>query len=223
MRNKSDRLAVTGNLNQFLNTLSEEQADRILKLVSDRSDEIKKYLEQNRVETMLAVIGLIDRSIKENPRESSCKKGCNFCCHINVDVSEVEAELIVHYCEEKHIQIDKDYLLRRRLTPWREVPLSNEAACTFLKDGECGIYPVRPLACRTYFVGSEPIYCDASKYRAPAYYTTVVFNMWVEIEFSGFINATRHLEEGRMEDLILKYLKNEEHDNAIQCRDRAAQ
>jgi len=32
--------------------------------------------------------------------------------------------------------------------------------CVFLQDGKCGIYPVRPHACRTYYVISESFRCQ---------------------------------------------------------------
>jgi hypothetical protein len=67
----------------------------------------------------------------------SCKKGCSFCCHINVMLYKGEAELISSYCQENNISIDKKYLLEQVRIPQKELLFSKtHSACVFLKDGE---------------------------------------------------------------------------------------
>ncbi|MBL7215722.1 MAG: YkgJ family cysteine cluster protein [Phycisphaerae bacterium] len=64
----------------------------------------------------------------------ACRKGCCGCC-MNLSVWPVEFYSIVE--EMKRFEWDK--------------PTFNEkAACDFLKDGLCSIYPFRPIICRTH-------------------------------------------------------------------------
>lgn len=75
----------------------------------------------------------------------ACKKHCNHCCHIGVDVSKEEAQLISRQIGRKIAQpatrsfFDSDGTRSPHLN----------SPCTFLKDGGCSIYESRPLLCRT--------------------------------------------------------------------------
>lgn len=79
------------------------------------------------------------------PDDLECRAGCSSCCAPGLTVSPVEAAPI------------RDFLARRRSEGARPglggaAPGSRPpaGACVFLDSrGECGIYPVRPLVCRT--------------------------------------------------------------------------
>lgn len=80
-------------------------------------------------------------SIESKGIKIECKKGCNHCCHYQVLITKQEASLISEYTGVKP------------KIPKRARDLfSNPDPCPFLKKGICSIYPVRPLACRGYFV-----------------------------------------------------------------------
>ncbi|RUR71063.1 hypothetical protein EJP67_28815 [Variovorax guangxiensis] len=87
---------------------------------------------------------------------AACRKGCDHCCHIPLTVTQVEAELIgkaigrrptppatsVHLLE-----------LGDHAQDWKTAQTQLQASapagpCPFLVDHQCGIYEVRPLACR---------------------------------------------------------------------------
>lgn len=106
---------------------------------------------------MLTVI----RDITEKVGEvSACRKGCSHCCNMAVGISTYEAHLI-----GKHIGVapvnhrtDLDGI-PGSITGFMNVP------CPFLKNNECSVYEVRPVACRTHFNLSEfPDLCDIKNY-----------------------------------------------------------
>jgi len=103
---------------------------------------------------------------KENKKDIKCGKGCSFCCHINVDIHKAEAELILSYLGAKgeYKNIKWDYFEAQIGLGIYERPKIEKSACAFLeKDGTCGIYDVRPMSCRKFFVVNDPKQCDASK------------------------------------------------------------
>lgn len=82
----------------------------------------------------------------------ACSRGCTSCCHYNVDVFPIEAE-----------RIEKRTGLARSTGPH---PRQNfhGAPCTFLKDGICSIYEVRPMACRKHVaLTSTSFWCDPER------------------------------------------------------------
>lgn len=133
-----------------------------------------------------------------------CKKGCSFCCHYNVEIYRGEAMLIAEYCAQKGISIDKEYLLQQLRSKPLDLPLRrSHSACVFLKDGECSIYEVRPIACRNYFVINDPKYCDAYTYPYPSKLTQGIFNWDVELYLSALITVTQ--DGDRLPRLLLQH------------------
>lgn len=79
---------------------------------------------------------------------AACKKGCSFCCHVPVEVTQIEA---LHIAGETG----------KRLTrPRKNKPRQpDNTACPFLKDNQCSIYRVRPLACRIFASLDSATHC----------------------------------------------------------------
>ena len=93
----------------------------------------------------------------------TCKKGCSFCCYIRVACTELEAKLIVDYCEQKGIEIDEDKLNKLATLGIHDYMLSPHRRCTFLsEEGTCKIYEVRPMSCRNHFVTTPAYLCDTA-------------------------------------------------------------
>lgn len=81
----------------------------------------------------------------------SCKKGCSHCCHIDVQITTLEAELI---------QVQQGI-------PVHQAPQFTQGhrdPCPFLvPDGSCSIYESRPLICRMHQVVGEPENCQQGR------------------------------------------------------------
>lgn len=89
-----------------------------------------------------------------------CAQQCSFCCHMAVSIFEYEARRIARY-------IDRCYVKQVRLTRLEDIQKAHarwikgytRVPCTFLKEGKCSIYPMRPLACRLHHTISDDNRC----------------------------------------------------------------
>ncbi len=87
----------------------------------------------------------------------ACRRGCSYCCHgQQVPVSAPEAlEIAAHIrtrpAERRHLLAERLVATDRRTRGRSRAEIMHEMLpCPFLLEGECGIYPVRPLACRAF-------------------------------------------------------------------------
>ena len=129
----------------------------------------------------------------------SCKKGCSFCCHINVNITSDEAKVITTCCKDAGITIDYAYLQEQAKDPPMQQALGKHSACVFLKNGECTIYPFRPMNCRKYFVCSPPLQCDVKRKMSNT--VDVFFELETEIIHSAIVST---LPIGSMATMLLK-------------------
>jgi Fe-S-cluster containining protein len=113
----------------------------------------KFYLEAKQLQQILlnSVYG------KEQDKISiACKKGCDYCCRLKVVATEPELVIIRDYLldtgSEAFLEVTRESLrqfcLRTGRCKTRQENLSIK--CGFLKEGNCSIYDVRPLACRAW-------------------------------------------------------------------------
>ncbi len=108
-----------------------------------------------------------------------CAKGCGNCCYYAIFMTTLEGQVIADYL--KQLEPEKAQKLASNLVGWINHCQSKPAVdaslrdndlqeignatftakipCPFLLGGECGIYPVRPLICRSYFHGEGPEVC----------------------------------------------------------------
>ncbi|MDU0111857.1 YkgJ family cysteine cluster protein [Psychrosphaera aquimarina] len=83
-----------------------------------------------------------------------CKKGCNICCNLRVEVLPPEAFNIATHIRSLPENVQKDYLIK--LKDHSEYAVGKKFVeynkpCPFLtSEGSCGIYSVRPHKCRAY-------------------------------------------------------------------------
>lgn len=101
--------------------------------------------------------GLLDKSIGLAPAYDriACKAGCYYCCDIYVSAPAPQIFAIADHIRRnaKNIdaeaaRIDKASEMIQGKAPAER--LAEHVLCTFLNDGLCGIYPVRPPACRAH-------------------------------------------------------------------------
>jgi Fe-S-cluster containining protein len=97
-----------------------------------------------------------------NAGQVKCRKGCAACCHIKVDVSRSEAQLLAACAADLGLPIDRERL--RKQAAGYEGLAPEDRACVFLKDGACGVYEHRPGACRKMLVVTDPDLCDTVKH-----------------------------------------------------------
>jgi len=94
-------------------------------------------------------------------KNTPCQNGCNHCCHYNVSISELEAELIENETKAKRLK----GLSNTFVTDFHGIP------CPFLKEGSCSIYSSRPFVCRRFVsLGSSKKWCEvkvANEYEFP--------------------------------------------------------
>lgn len=86
----------------------------------------------------------------------ACAEGCNYCCHIPVNVSIAEVVAIMDYVEGNFSPARRAEIKERidqRCSQLETVGDRNSVniRCPLLDDsGACSVYPVRPLACRGF-------------------------------------------------------------------------
>jgi len=203
---------VTSLLKDYLASLMEHADNRaaidgIFNLVNEYRYQLGKLRNRDRAGTIKEVYNAIDRFFDnapaENKKDIQCKTGCTACCFIDVSISEDEAAIIVNYCCDNGIAINREYLEKQAAVGRKTYsPLSR---CVFLKeDNLCSIYPVRPIACRKHWVKTDPSLCDFSNNvinQVGGY-----FDINTEILASAILNAEN---TGTFEKMLLDELKKE--------------
>ncbi len=161
---------VTSMLKDYLVMLMEDPENRetieqILKLIDGYTVQLNNLRIQNKAgatkEVYKAIDGLFNAAPEENKKEIQCKAGCTACCFIDIDISGDEAAVILDYCRENGIEVDREYLTKQAAVGRKTY--SGLSRCVFLKENLCSIYPVRPIACRKHWVKTDPALCDFSK------------------------------------------------------------
>jgi Fe-S-cluster containining protein len=110
----------------------------------------------------------------DEQQKISCKRGCHHCCYNLVKATLAEgAAIAVHLVErgefEKYRpQLEKTAKLADSFVDAEGEDgsfryLATKTPCAFLKDGECSIYDLRPMSCRTYYVATSPDNCSPDR------------------------------------------------------------
>lgn len=150
----------------YVRKWTQEQKNEFASFVYDTITEIhKKTSRAVLLECFKAIDELNSREIGKLKRPLSCKKGCSSCCCIAVTCTNPEAKLALDTAKEKGLVIDKTRLKQQFIMGQDDTSFVNMdpdvKPCVFLQDnGECGIYEVRPMSCRNYFVVSDPFLCN---------------------------------------------------------------
>ena len=154
--------------------------------LSDAKDQYVKQLstDDSIKDKTLAMYDVIDGINQESfvgKDQPSCKKGCAHCCYIQVGTFEWEIITILEYMKAKGLEFEPEELeiLEKQalIKNDKEYIQSPHRRCVFLqKDNMCGIYEVRPSACRNYYVFSDPSECDTFNDKASGR-TLVNFNL----------------------------------------------
>jgi Fe-S-cluster containining protein len=183
---------------------SPEQIENILQKVDTYSSQLSQIKLQNINPAGAghkALEDLHEMIPAENKKSISCTKGCTGCCFIELHITVDEADLLLQYCEEHHISIDRNYLEKQAATGRKE--FSAISKCIFLDNSLCSVYPARPAACRKHFVQSDPSLCDSETNKDEPVNT--YFDLHTEILASAILNIS---ETDAIERVLLKQLDN---------------
>jgi Fe-S-cluster containining protein len=93
----------------------------------------------------------------ESGPKPSCEIGCAWCCYMRVKATPLEVLGIVHYLRSR-LGPGELSEFRRRLAATDQTTRGMDGyqrvcakiACPLLANGQCLVYPVRPIGCRVY-------------------------------------------------------------------------
>ena len=133
------------------------------------------------VDSCVALVAKLDRHLEAtltHARQSlgapiACRAGCNYCCHVRVDVLAHEAIALFRYLKSQIPEDRADAIAaqvvanaERLATMTPEEHSAARVPCAFLVSGRCSAYAARPLACAGFHslnVGEcERAYNDAA-------------------------------------------------------------
>lgn len=128
----------------FTTLLENRGIDTIMKIAYKNADEFKIQLEKEK--------------------KVLCKKGCSFCCHDKIIMSQLEATYFLSKLKSVNISPNIERLQKQNKIKFEKLKWQDKA-CSFLgKDGICTIYEMRPLICRTHNnIGNSVNDCDKSE------------------------------------------------------------
>lgn len=116
-----------------------------------------KEQDQPWLQTLLDIYALIDSWIAEEKERKGvnpkivCSKGCGQCCKIlTIPINHLEFRGLCWYISEI-LPMEERLMIKKRIHMY-----DFEEGCPFLIKEACLVYPVRPLACRQFFVLNKP-------------------------------------------------------------------
>ncbi len=85
--------------------------------------------------------------------EIACRRGCHWCCHIQVQADRSEVTAIAESLNQR-LSVEEMSILRNRVASWEtEFGSAGRALCPLNVNGECSVYDQRPLTCRGFNSG----------------------------------------------------------------------
>ena len=125
--------------------MSPEILEQIKPLIPKALQYVEKEIEKTSFRTVLQGLHVAaDKVMDLVNNETTCSKGCDFCCYDKINVTKTEIAVIDNFVRKNHIIADPV-----NTKPWNERKYA-EYKCRYLRNGECMIYPVRPFVCRTH-------------------------------------------------------------------------
>lgn len=108
---------------------------------------------------------IVDEMMAFNKDDVGCKRGCSHCCHIQVLVTQDEADVIGKRIGRKAAYVKPPGRGRKDVAGF---DTGYHNPCTFLVDGECSIYENRPLPCRLHYtLDVDGLLCELAETESP--------------------------------------------------------
>ena len=96
------------------------------------------------------------------------------CCRYQVDISESEAFFLASVVEEGYVQIDRERLEKQaavpddkedddRISAWLALPFQDRTCVFLTANNRCGVYEMRPMVCRKWFIPATENRDDCAK------------------------------------------------------------
>lgn len=152
--------------NPYFDSLTEAQQQEFGRAVKFYAEQIQSFVIDEKVpptDVLMSLMNNVNETIEETIKLSvrggqpvSCRMGCSHCCKINVDISMVEAMLLLPHLP---VGVEDKLKIQAEATDYPALPVEDRT-CVFLENDICTVYDVRPLACRTYLVITNPKFCD---------------------------------------------------------------
>ena len=97
-------------------------------------------------------------TIARHAVQVACERGCNYCCHLRVEIRPHEAFVLAQHIQSTFSEAQRAHVMaridenRRRIASL-SAEQHNRAGipCALLEDGVCAAYDGRPAACRKYY------------------------------------------------------------------------
>lgn len=162
---------MTRSLTQFVaeheKSMTAEVCERFYASMDDQLVHILKMIMalESGPERARKLQDLVDQEIRKADHiPITCTKGCSACCHMEVEITNYEAEILFDLIDTGHV-IDRPRLQTQSQRPpqdnaWRQRSRITENRCVFLGEDEaCSIYESRPVMCRRHSVTTPAINC----------------------------------------------------------------
>ncbi len=119
-----------------------------LKLDREQHGLAKKFRKPRNADPFQSLATLydyLDRFMSYAVGLMACAKGCSYCCHSEIGLSQIEADYITARTGIPAKRMRQDPT-RVGAAPW----VDPNRPCPFLNLGACAIYEFRPMLCRTH-------------------------------------------------------------------------
>ena len=144
--------------------------DMFQKFLNSLHDELDKALQALMSvpagpERARKLHSLVEEEIeREKKIPVSCAKGCSACCHMEVEVTNFETEILLQRASERNLDLERLQIQGNRSlqdAAWKEGKRNQTNRCVFLgPDEACSIYADRPVMCRRHSVTSPALNCE---------------------------------------------------------------
>lgn len=101
--------------------------------------------------------GLANEALKRNPEELACRKGCSYCCSLQVEASAPEIINVAMHIQREFTDDQKEQVVQAidqhvKATDGmsRQRRKVSRVPCPLLRNSECSVYEVRPITCRIW-------------------------------------------------------------------------
>jgi len=144
------------------------------------------------MEAVKSLYKMVDDEISKIDKSNmSCKKGCYFCCHDEVVMSEMEASYFLEKIDG--VEVDEKVLsLQNSVNDFTKLKWADMKCPLLDKNGECKVYENRPLICRTINSIDDPQLCKEKKLHPQLYRIEIASIQMVLIMLSNMKNVSLH-------------------------------